>query len=105
MGLPGPPQEDLIAWAGDKLKNARDTVIDLGYEVQSLRIALGHWDRGTTRLSTQERESQFTTLNLLCASHQIDFCGIGVASEPGDIDQLANILTMPSRLSGSAQIG
>jgi uncharacterized protein len=103
--LPSPPREDLIAWASDKLKKARDTFIDLGYEVQSLRIALDHWDRGTTRLSTQDRESQFTTLNLLCASHEIDFCSIGVAREPADIDHLANILSMPSRLSGSAQIG
>lgn len=105
MGLPGPAREDRVAWAGEKLKKACNAFIDLGYEVQSRRIALDHWDLGTTRLSIQERESLFRSLDFLCASQQIDFCSIGVAREPADIDHMATILSMPSRLSGSAQIG
>ena len=105
MGLSGPPRPELIAWAGDKLRTARDAFIDFGYEVQSRRIALDHWDLGTTRLSSQEREALFQSLNLLGAEHQIDFCNIGVARDPSDIDHMAEILSVPSRLSGSAQIG
>jgi uncharacterized protein (UPF0210 family) len=105
MGLPGPPGENQIAWAADKLKKARHAFIDLGYEVQSLRIALDHWDLGTGRLPIEERETLFRSLDSLCVAHQIDFCSIGVAREPADIDHLAILLSMPSRLSGSAQIG
>ena len=31
MGLPGTPTEDLIAWAGNKLKRVRDAFMELGY--------------------------------------------------------------------------
>jgi len=105
MGLPGLPREDLADWAGDRLRKACAAFIDLGYDVQSRRIALDHWDQGATRLSIQERESLFTSLNSFCVSNQIDFCSIGVAREPADIEHLADILSIPSRLSGSAQIG
>jgi uncharacterized protein (UPF0210 family) len=105
MGLPGPPKDDLIAWAGNRLRHARDAFTHLGYEVQSRRIALDHWDLGTTGLSSREREHFFQSLNLLAAEQQIDFCSIGMAREPSDIDHVAEILSMPSRLSASAQIG
>ena len=105
MGLPGPPREDQISWAGEKLKSARDAFTQLGYEVQSRRIALDHWDLGTTRLPARERESNFNLLDRLSSTNQIDFCSIGMASSPSDIDHLAEILSNPSHLSGSAQIG
>jgi len=105
MGLPGPPTEDLIAWAGTKLKKVRDAFMELGYEVQSRRVALDHWDLGTTRLSIKERENLFQSLDLSYTSHQIDFYSIGMARTPSDIDNLAEILSMSSHLSASAQIG
>jgi uncharacterized protein len=105
MGLPGLPRTELIAWAGEKLKYARDALIELGFEVQSRRIALDHWDLGTTRLPIREREGLFKPLDRLCSSNEIDFCSIGMTRDPAGIEAMADILSTPSRLSASAQIG
>jgi uncharacterized protein (UPF0210 family) len=105
MGLPGLARPDLVAWAGAKLKYVRDAFIELGFEVQSRRIALDHWDLGTTRLARRERESLFKALDRLCSSNEIDFCSIGTTRHPADIESMADLLSTPSRLSASAQIG
>lgn len=81
-----------LAWAGRTLNAAAARFTDHGYEVQTRRIALAHWDIGLGRLSVKERIEASNVLASGCAEHRIDMCGLGAARQPDHIAHLADML-------------
>ncbi|MDZ4784235.1 MAG: DUF711 family protein [Planctomycetia bacterium] len=91
-----------LAWAGTVLAQACARFVDAGYEVQTRRIALAHWDVGLGRNNVAERDAAMKLIAEGCAAHKIDMCGIGAAREPEQIDHLADILTRYPDFNGAA---
>lgn len=104
LGIAGTPDQKSIRQAGERLARAVQHFESLGYTVQTRRMALEHWDTGLGRLSGQEREEALELVNSLCAECGIDFCGVGIVREPGQIAELVRILPRMQRLSASADL-
>jgi uncharacterized protein (UPF0210 family) len=84
------------------LEGAVGRLVDAGYEVQTRRIALPHWDRGLGELSPGRRAECLRTVAAACAEAGIDFCGVGAARRPDQLDQMADLLAESRPLNGAA---
>ena len=104
FGLPGLPTPDEVCRAGRQLNRAVEHFQLRGYTVQSRRVAFAHWDRALASLADSERSSLLHAVDLACADAKIDFCSVGVARAPGQIEHMAEILAQSARLNGSAEI-
>lgn len=91
-----------MRFAGEKLALAKARFVDAGYEVQTSRIALAHWDVGLGRLSVKERDDVMRTLARSYREHAIDMCGLGAARDPEQIAHLAEILNAYSDFNAAA---
>jgi uncharacterized protein len=91
-----------MRFAGEKLAFAGDRLTDAGYEVQTRRVALAHWDVGFGRLSVRERNEAAKVLDEGCKTHRIDMCGIGAARVPDDILHLADMLARYPDFNGAS---
>jgi uncharacterized protein (UPF0210 family) len=76
-----------------------------GYEVQSRRVFLDHWDLGLTNLAARDRGDLLQRLDDMCAEAEIDFCSVGLARAPADIEQMAHVIAGTRHLNGTAEIG
>jgi uncharacterized protein (UPF0210 family) len=90
-----------LAWAGGILAKACARFVDRGYEVQTKRIALAHWDVGLGRKTVAERDAAMKLIAEGCAEHKIDMCGVGAAREPEHIAHLADILARYPDFNGA----
>lgn len=81
-----------LQFAGTTLTRAKDRFVDAGYEVQTTRIALAHWDFGLGRHGVTERNAAMRILGDGYREHRIDMCGLGAARDPEQIAHLADLL-------------
>ncbi len=91
-----------LRWTGQTLSRAAERFADAGYEVQTRRIALAHWDVGLGRVGVKERIEATKVLADGCAEHRIDMCGVGAARDPAQIEHLADILAQYPDFNGAA---
>jgi uncharacterized protein (UPF0210 family) len=88
--------------AGEALARGAARFADAGYEVQTKRIALAHWDVGLGRASVAERDETMRVLDAGCKEHRIDMCGIGAARVPEQIAHLGEILARYPDFNGAS---
>jgi len=100
LGLSVLPTARRIFEAGKQLKALVAWFNARGFVVQSRRLALPSWDRGTATVPVHDRVAWARDLDALCAENGIDFCSLGVARDPPDVASLAGLLVTTSRLSG-----
>jgi uncharacterized protein (UPF0210 family) len=91
-----------MRFAGEALARGAARFVDAGYEVQTKRIALAHWDVGLGRANVAERDAAMRVLDAGCKEHRIDMCGIGAAREPEQIAHLGEFLAQYPDFNGAS---
>jgi uncharacterized protein (UPF0210 family) len=96
------PTPGLIKKLAPKLHRARDFFEKENYEVQTLRLVLGPWEKTWKEVDHNQRSDMLQEIDAALQKHEIDFCSLGAARSPEGIAELASVLSMTSRLSASA---
>src|SRR5262249_9998779 len=96
------PDAGAIGWAGRLLARGTDRLSAEGFEVQSRRVALAHWDLGLGRLPPGGRAECLREVAAACREAGIDFCAVGLARQPEQIEHLGDLLAGDDLLNGGA---
>lgn len=105
LGVSEIPTSELIRWAGRQLECAVDHFSSQGFSVQTRRLALHRWDVGIGLMTRSQRTNLLQMADSLCTEVGIDFCSVGIANVPEQIEHMAHLLAEYPRLSACADGG
>jgi uncharacterized protein (UPF0210 family) len=105
IGISGVPSAATIRSVGVLLARAEEEFARRGYEVQSRRIVMDHWDLGLQNMPMSDRGDLLESIDASCGDAHIAFCSLGMARAPEDIGQIASLIARTRYLYASADIG
>ena len=88
-----------IATSRSVLKLVEQKLVDAGYEVQTLRIATNPFGEYLAASEPERLKEQLSKLDEILKENSIEFCALGPATSPQEVDCCPIIVSTSHRLS------
>ena len=93
-----------IATSRSVLKLVEQKLVDAGYEVQTLRIATNPFGEYLAASEPERLKEQLSKLDEILKENSIEFCALGPATSPQEVDCCPIIVSTSHRLSCSTDL-
>ena len=99
IGIPGVPRLDDIKSGAILAKDLKRRLLGSDFEVQTCRLALGHWDSGLEALGHTARNELLSAVSAVVAEEGVDFCSTGLARGVEVAEDIVELLATYSNLT------